>query len=546
MRSVLSRRIGRGTRLALAGAAAGGPFLLVAGGVAAADCGALAAKTFGDATISAATNVSPPSSVVGLDPPTPVAVNVPFCRVQGTIKPSPDSDVAFEVWLPSQSAWNGKYEGVGNGGFAGSLIYAPMDWALEAGYAVSATDTGHAGGSLDAPWALGHPEKIADFGWRAIHETALASKAIIEAYYAKPAAHSYFSGCSDGGREALMEAQRFPRDYDGIVAGAPANFWTRLLANGLWTDQALSETPDSWIPPEKLSVVTDAALKACHGEDGVVEDPEQCHFDPSSLLCKAGESKECLSAPQIAALNKVYSGMQDATGKSVFPGYPPSGEAGPVAWSLWLTGSDPTKRLEGTLIYGFSTGYFANMVFDKADWSFHGENLGDTLAHAQEKTARALDAASPDLSAFRDAGGKLIQYHGWHDAAIPAPSSIAYYGQVADKLGGMEKTQSFYRLFMAPGMQHCGLGLGPNAVGGVFGLPSPSHDPAHDAVAALDHWVEDGVAPEKIIATLYRDNDPSKGIMAQRPWCPHPAVARYSGQGSRTDAASFVCSAPAK
>ena len=540
-----SRWLKQNLRPVLAGAAATSALALAASGAAAADCGALAGRTFGDATIAAATNVSPPSSVVGLDPPTPVAVKAPFCRIQGTIKPSPDSNIVFEVWLPSQSAWNGKYEGIGNGGFAGSLIYAPMDWALEAGYAVSATDTGHAGRSLDSPWALGHPEKVTDFGWRAIHETALASKAIVETYYAKPPAHSYFSGCSDGGREALMEAQRFPKDYDGIVAGAPANFWTRLLANGVWTDQALAETPDSWISPEQLSVVNDAALKACRGENGVADDPGQCHFDPSSLLCKAGETKECLSAPQITALRKIYSGMQDASGKSIFPGYPPSGEAGTVAWSLWLTGADP-KRVEGTLIYGFSTGYFANMVFDKADWSFHGQNPADNLARAQEKTGQTLDAANPDLSAFRDAGGKLIQYHGWNDAAIPAPSSIEYYQLVADKLGGIEKTQPFYRLFMAPGMQHCGLGLGPNAVGGVFGLPSPSHDPSHDVVAALAHWVEDGAAPDQIIATLYRDNDPTKGIVGQRPWCAHPASARYSGQGSRTDAASYVCTGPTK
>jgi hypothetical protein len=252
-----------------------------------------------------------------------------------------------------------------------------------------------------------------------------------------------------------------------------------------------------------------------------------------------------LSAPQIAALKKIYSGMQDASGKSVFPGYPPGGEVGPVAWTLWLTGAEP-KHIEGTLIYGFVTGYFADMVFDKADWNFHGQNPADDLAHAQEMTGQAVDAANPDLSAFRDAGGKLIQYHGWNDAAIPAPSSIDYYEEVAAKLGGVEKTQSFYRLFMAPGMQHCGLGLGPNAVGGVFGLPSPSRDPGHDVIAALAHWVEDGAAPDQIIATLYRDNDPSKGIVAQRPWCAHPAVARFSGQGSRTDAASYACMAPAK
>jgi feruloyl esterase len=535
----------RGSHLAGASAVATCALCLSAGAAAAADCGSLDGKTFGPATITAATNVAPPSSVMGADVRAPVVLNAPFCRVQGSIKPSPDSDIAFEVWLPPEAAWNGKYEGVGNGGFAGYVLYGAMDRALEGGYAVSVTNTGHYGGDLEAGWALGHPEKITDFGWRAIHETASASKAIIEAYYAKPPTRSYFAGCSDGGREALMEAQRFPKDYDGIVAGAPANYWTRLLTNGVWTDQALSETPDSWISPDKLSIITDAALKACHGENGIVDDPGLCHFDPSSLLCKAGESKECLSAPQITALKKIYSGMQDASGKSVFPGYPPGGEVGPVAWTLWLTGAEP-KRIEGTLIYGFVTGYFADMVFDKPDWNFHGQNVADDLAQAEQKTAQAVDAANPDLSAFRDAGGKLIQYHGWNDAAIPAQSSIDYYEEAAAKLGGIEKAQSFYRLFMGPGMQHCGLGLGPNAIGGVFGLPSPSRDPSHDVISALAHWVEDGAAPDQIIATLYRDNDPSKGIAAQRPWCPHPATAQFSGQGDRASAASYACLAPAK
>jgi hypothetical protein len=535
----------RSVRLGSACAVTSSAFLLAAGAASAADCANLAGETFGPATIAAATNVEPPSGVVGTEASTPVALNAPFCRIQGSIKPSPDSDIAFEVWLPPQSAWNGKYEGVGNGGFAGSLLYGAMDRALEGGYAVSATDTGHSGGALDAAWAFGHPEKITDFGWRAIHETASASKAIIEAYYEKPPAHSYFSGCSDGGREALMEAQRFPKDYDGIVAGAPANFWTSLLTNGVWNDQALTETPESWISPEKLSVVTHAALKACHGEDGVVDDPGQCHFDPSSLLCTAGESNECLSAPQIAALKQLYSGRQDASGRSIFPGYPPGGESDPAGWILWITGAEP-KRIEQTLTYGFVTGYFATMVFNKPDWSFHGQNLADDLAQAQEKTGRAVDAADADLSAFKAAGGKLLQYHGWNDSAIPAPTSIDYYEAVAAKMGGVESIQPFYRLFMAPGMQHCGLGAGPNAIGGVYGLPPPIRDPAHDVVAALAHWVEDGAAPEQIIATLYRHNDPTKGIAAQRPWCPYPATAQFSGQGTRTDAASYACVAPAK
>jgi hypothetical protein len=511
-----------------------------AGGAAAATCESLAGKTFGDTTISAATAVTPPFSVMGKDPPAPVTVNAAFCRVQGTIKPSPDSDIQFEVWLPPATAWNGKYEGVGNGGFAGSMIYNSMDWGLEAGYAVSGTDTGHSGGTLDAAWALGHPEKIVDFGWRAIHETASASKAIVEAYYAKAPAHAYFSGCSDGGREALMEAQRFPKDYDGIVAGAPAHAWTQLLANAIWNEQALVEEPDSWLPPEKLAVVTKAALAVCHGEGGYLDDPGQCQFDPSSLLCKAGQSEACLSGSEVATLSKIYSGAHDAVGKPIFPGYPAGGEAGPTAWSLWITGTEP-KRGAGTLLYGFGTGFFDNMVLDQPNWDFRSQTVSVDLAQADEKTGQALNATDADLDAFRAAGGKLLQYHGWSDAAIPPASSIDYYQSVGKKMGGVEKIRSFYRLFMAPGMEHCGGGPGPNAVGGVFGYPSPSRDPGHDVVSALAHWVEDGVAPAQITATSYHDDDPSKGVAAQRPWCAFPAVAQYSGKGSRSDAASFAC-----
>jgi feruloyl esterase len=509
------------------------------GSAAAADCQGLAGKNFGDATISAATSVAPPFNVAGKDPPTPVSVNKPFCRVEGVLKPSADSDIKFEVWLPPESAWNGKYQGIGNGGFAGSLIYRSMDRSLEAGYAVSGTDTGHSGGPLDAAWALGHPEKIVDFGWRAIHETAVASKVIIEAYYGKPPVHTYFSGCSDGGREALMEAQRFPRDYDGIIAGAPANFWTKLLTNAVWIEQAFDQ-PNGWLSPEKLSIVTKAVLATCHGEGGYLDDPAQCHFDPSSLVCKPGQSNECLSESEAATLREIYSGAEDADGKSIFPGYPPGSESGPATWVLWITGSDP-KRTAGTLMNGFGTGYFANMVFDKSDWRIDGQNVHDALAAADNATAQALDAADPDLNAFNGAGGKLIQYHGWNDAAIPAQSSINYYQSVAAKFGEPGSVRSFYRLFLAPGMDHCGGGVGPNAVGGVFGLPAPSYDPAHDVVAALAHWVEDGVAPGQIIATRYRDNDPTKGIEAQRPWCAYPATARFSGQGDRSAATSFVC-----
>lgn len=509
------------------------------GAALAADCADLTGKVIGPATITAATSILPPSSLLGSDPPKPVTIKAPFCRVQGVIKPSADSDIRFEVWLPPATAWNGRYGAIGNGGFAGSLILPAMAWRLEEGYAVSGTDTGHAGGPLDAAWALGHPEKIKDFGWRAIHETAVASKAVIDAYYAKPADRSYFAGCSDGGREALIAAQRFPRDFDGIVAGAPANHWTNLMTNAAATMRALNK-PGAWLSPEDLALVSAAAQHACRSGEGYLDNPGACRFDPATLLCKAGQNERCLSESQLGGLKAIYAGTKDADGKTISAGYPIGGEAGPAAWSLWITGTDP-KRNAGSLMSGFSSGYFANMVYDKPGWTpADGSVSGDWTA--SHKTAEALDAVDPDLGAFQAAGGKLIQYHGWSDAAIPAFNSIDYYKAVADRMGGLSQIQSFYRLFLAPGMMHCGLGPGPSAVGGVFGQPSPDHDPAHDVLAALARWVEKGEAPEKIIATRYNNDDPTKDIAAQRPWCAYPATARFSGQGKHSDAANFTCS----
>jgi feruloyl esterase len=289
--------------------------------------------------------------------------------------------------------------------------------------------------------------------------------------------------------------------------------------------------------------VTHAALAACHGERGYIADPDACKFDPSTLLCKADQKEGCLTSPELAALRKIYSGAHDAAGRPISPGFVPGGEAGPTSWPLWITGSGP-QRTAVTLGHGFAHGYFADMVFDNPEWTFRGQNLADALAAADAKTGPIVNSADPDLGPFFAAGGKLLQYHGWNDAAIPPQYSIDYYKSVADKTGGVEKLQASYRLFMAPGMEHCGGGPGPNAVGGVYGAPSPNRDPEHDVVAALAHWVEDGAAPARIIASLHHDGDPAKDVVAQRPWCPYPASARYSGQGIPTDAASYACAAP--
>jgi feruloyl esterase len=387
------------------GSAAVVAVLLAAARAQAATCESLADTTFGDATVTAADVESPSFSIKDTIPPHPVSPAVPFCRVQGTIKPTYDSAIRFELWLPSPSAW----KGVGNGGFAGFITYTPMGRALAAGYAVAGTNTGHVGLVTDARWALGHPEKVTDFGWRAIHETAVVSRAIVQTYYGRAPQHAYFAGCSDGGREALMEAQRFPEDYDGIVAAAPANDWTRLLAAGAWSEQALLAAPGGALSARKLPAITDAVLAACHGEDGVVEDQSGCRFDPSVLLCKGSESDSCLTQPQVTTLQKIYSGPRDPAGGSVSPGLMPGSEAGPTGWSLWVTGRGANPG-EGSLMLAFSRGFFGYMVFGDPVWDVLSLNFGGDLKITDAKTAAALNATDPDLGRFSISGGKLIQY----------------------------------------------------------------------------------------------------------------------------------------
>jgi hypothetical protein len=285
--------------------------------------------------------------------------------------------------------------------------------------------------------------------------------------------------------------------------------------------------------------VSEAAHGRCPSADGYLDNPGSCRFDPSTLLCKPGQKEHCLTESQLGGLKAIYAGTNDADGKTISPGYPVGGEAGPVAWSRWITGTDP-NRAAGSLMNGFSSGYFANTVFDKSGWAPSDGSVSGDWSGSQ-KTAEA--PPSIPTSAFKAARGKLIQYHGWSHAAIPALDSLDYYKAVADRMGGLEQVQSFYRLFLAPGMMHCGFGPGPSAVGRVFGQPSPSHDPERNVLAALALWVEKGEAPNKIIATRCSDDDPTKGVAAQRPWCAYPAVARFSGEGKHSDAANFTCAA---
>lgn len=467
----------------------------------------------------------------------------PFCRVKAVARPSRNSDITIEVWLPA-SGWNGRFQGQGNGGFAGEIDYHLMGMAVGDGYATAGTDTGHAASGTDAKWALGHPEKIVDFGYRAIHEMTQAGKAATQAFYGQSPRRAYFASCSNGGRQALMEAQRFPADYDGIMAGAPANFWTHLLTSALSGMRASTLNPASYIPASKLPAIAAAVNASCDARDdvtdGILNDPRQCHFDPASLLCKEGDSDKCLTGAQAKTLQELYEGAHDSQGREIYPGLLPGAELGEGGWKTWITGDKPGD----SLMFDFGNSYFANMVYDSAGWDYKAANLDQAVKAADEKTARALNATDPNLSRFRARGGKLILYHGWNDPAISPLNSINYYQQVVGAMG-QGSVDSFVRLYMAPGMQHCFSGPGADS----FGEPGTTvpKDPGHDMQLALERWVEKSVAPGAIIATKHvNDEDPAKGVKMTRPLCPYPEEANYKGKGDPKQASSFECVAGAK
>jgi len=518
--------------------------LLSAPAFAAATCENLAALKAANTTITAAQTVAPgsftaPAAPEGGQDSANYKRLPAFCRVQGVLQPSADSHIEFEVWLP-MAGWNGRYEGLGNGGFAGSIDFGGLANAVAKGYVASATDTGHKGSVIDARWALGHPEKVTDFGYRAIHETAAQAKALSRAFYGKQPSHSYFSSCSNGGREALMEAQRFPDDYDGILAGAPANYWTHLLATAGAEDVFLND-PTSRIPPVKIPAIASATLAACDAQDGVkdglINDPSRCHFDPATLLCQGSESNSCLTAPQVASLRKLYEGPHDSSGKAIFPGRVPGAETGPGGWGLWITGQTPGT----SLMFAFGTGFFADMVFEDAAWKPATFQLDHDLKLADDKLAQKLNATDPDLKRFQARGGKLIVYHGWNDPAISPLNSIDYLRSVEAKMG-QKQTGQFVRLYLAPGMQHCGGGPGPDSFGQSL---ADGADAQHSVTLALERWVENREAPSRIIATKYKtEGDPASGAARTRPLCPYPQAARYNGSGSTDDAANFTCAMP--
>ena len=461
-----------------------------------------------------------------------------MCRIAGVLRPTGDSEIRFEVWMPEQG-WNGRLLGVGNGGFAGAIGYGQFVAYLKRGFAVAGSDAGHQAEAEDASWAFGHPEKIKDFGWRAVHLTTERSKQIVAVYYGKPQDHAYFDSCSDGGREALMEAQRFPADYDGILAGAPANAWSTMIASGVSGIQTQINDPRAFISDLKLQAIQKAALDACDAQDGVkdgvIADPAKCHFDSNVLLCKAGENLDCLTHPQLIALNTIYEGSKDSHGKLIFPGFTMGDETG---WREWVTGSAPGASSSVQYVQN----YFRYMVTGDPKWNVLTANVDEALNLSREKSAADLDSTNPDLSKFSARGGKLILYHGWNDQAISPWNTIAYYKQVQQTMGA-QKTESFTRLYMVPGMEHCYGGPGATAFG-QFGIGT-AKGPSNGLFDSLQNWVEKGAPDDAVFATKYAPGaDGAMKPAMTRPLCAYPAVATYSGTGDPMDAANFACTKP--
>jgi feruloyl esterase len=481
----------------------------------AATCESLASLALPQATITAAEAVAAGGfSQPGGRGGNPFADLPAFCRVAATLKPTADSDIKMEVWLPA-SGWNGKFLMVGNGGWNGNVDRNAIAAGLRRGYAAASTDTGHEGGG--GPW-MASQEKLIDFGYRAVHETTARSKALVNAFYGNAPRLSYFQGCSAGGRQGLKAAQRFPEDFDGIVAGAPALNTTGRAIFAVYAAQALHREEGSYIPSTKYQAIHRAVLEACDAKDGVkddvLENPRACTWDPKTIECKAGtDDASCLTPAQVVAARALYQPVKNArTGTLIFSGLELGSEMG---WSTF--GSQQA--------FPIATQMFQQMVFKNPSWDYKTLNYDSDMSLVESVEKGNINAMDPNLKPFLSRGGKLIQYHGWADQQIPSGTSPEYYTAVTQALGGADKVKSGYRLFMVPGMGHCGGGDGTATF---------------DMLTALEQWVEKKQAPDQIPASRIVDGRADR----TRPLCPYPQVAAYKGSGSTDAASSFVCKVP--
>lgn len=488
------------------------PLMLIAAGAAAAACDELATLTLADTTIVAAGLVAPGA----FEPPgggrfgARAYAGLPeFCRIEAVAQPAAGSEIGIEVWLPTLN-WNSKLVGVGNGGWAGSISHSAMAEMLAAGYASASTDTGHRGGNVD--FIDEHPDKLVDFAHRAVHAMTETAKAVTAAFYGRTARRAYFSGCSTGGRQALTEAQRYPGDYDGIIAGAPAYYPSHIQGMQVYTAAVANRSPEAALSGDDFARLNSAAIAACDTDDGVadgvIENPLVCDFDPGALACPADGGDACLNPAQIETVRSTYSGPATAAGESLFPGLAPGSESG------WTT-------LSGTAPLSLAAETYERLVHANGGWDWRDFDPAVDIPLAVERIGPLMDAADPDLTAFVDRGGKLLLYHGWSDPGIPPGGTIRYVDSVRASLGA-DQADDAVRLFLVPGMGHCGGGTGTDRF---------------DAVAALDAWLETDTPPARIEAERIVDGE----TVRSRPLCPYPTVAVHDGAGDSDSAANFSC-----
>jgi feruloyl esterase len=497
------------------------------------DSATLASVTLPSAALSAASAVAagtytPPGAAPLTDLPA-------FCRLTAQATPTPSSLINFEVWVPDGTAWNGKLVVTGNGGYSPSLSYGDMAHAMRQGYAVAGGDTGHQSADPNAMfWGVNQPEKITDWGTRSIHAITAPSRALIEGLSAKAPTRAYYYGCSTGGHQGYAQIQRYPDDFDGVIAGAPGNNRTRLnveFMHRFLSNRAPNTNTPVLLTPAKAALITQRAIAACDAldgvADGVMEDPRACtltQFNIDALQCTGADAPDCLTADQITAAKKIYAGPKNPrTGAQIYPGYPVGSEAG---WPAYWGGSEPVRA-----------DYWRLWVFENPQWNWWSFDYDRDLAFADAKISPLVDQTNADVAAFKARGAKAIVYQGWQDPVVNPLDTIDYYERVRSAQGSQGATDAFFRLFVAPGMGHCAGGAGATRFGNGGGSPSPTPSADHDLLMALDPWVETGAAPDRIVAARVVGG----ATVRTRPLCPYPKKAVYSGSGSSDDAANFRC-----
>jgi feruloyl esterase len=486
-------------------------------------CQDLTKQKYEKVTISSAAFMNDPLGF--LAPKTPgmfgtpegLKVSAQFCRVVGFIEPVPNSHIGFEVWMPPAAKWNKRFFVVGNPAFEGAIKYQGLMGALDKGFATASTDTGHQ--DPGHKWAMGQPERIIDWTHRAVHETTVVSKRLIQAFYGNPPSYSYWNNCHNGGRQGLTAAQLYPEDFDGIVAGDPAYYLTHLQTGSeylSWVALKDGTSAPGFIPPAKYPAMHRAVLDACDARDGVkdgaIEDPTRCNFDPASIQCHGPDQLSCLTSAQVETARRIYAGAKFADGKQIYSGFEPGSE---LLWNAMIAGPEPLF---------INNDFFKYMAFEDPNWDFKTFDIEADTRKIDARLGPVINTLQTDLTAFKARGGKLIMYQSWNETWVPPRTITTYYKSVADTMGGESKIKDFYRLFMVPDFGMC-----PSLFPGTF-----------DALGAVQRWREEGIAPDQIIAN-YSDRG---RVYKKRPVCPYPQVAIYKGSGDTNDAANFSCGAP--